>query len=331
MSFAGTKIVALGAGRMGRSIAVVFAYAGLEVTVLDAKPRDAAGRAATDAAVRSEVAAHLRALRQAEAMDEAAAAAIEARIGVAGLEDAAAVLGAADIVFEGVPEVMAAKQAALALAGAQCRADAIIASTTSTILVDTLAAFVPGPARFLNAHWLNPAYIIPLVELSPGAATAPEVVARMKALLEAVGKVPVVCAAAPGFIVPRIQALAMNEAARMVEQGLATAEDIDKATRYGLGFRFAVMGLTEFIDFGGGDILHYASAYLAEALGDDRYVAPAIIGDNMLMGRIGMKTGQGFHDWSGDTAARRRDEVLARLMGMLRHNGLLKPPGAALE
>ena len=115
------------------------------------------------------------------------------------------------------------KQAALALAGSHARPDAIIASTTSTFLVDTLAGFVAGPQRFLNAHWLNPAYIIPLVELSPGAQTDPAVLARLKTLLEAAGKVPVVCAAAPGFIVPRIQALAMNEAARMIEQGLATA------------------------------------------------------------------------------------------------------------
>ena len=73
---------------------------------------------------------------------------------------------------------------------------------------------------------------------------------------------PVVCAATPGYIVPRIQALAMNEAARMVEEGVASAEDIDKAIKYGFGFRFAVLGLLEFIDWGGGDILHYASRYL---------------------------------------------------------------------
>ena len=142
----------------------------------------------------------------------------------------------------------------------------IIASTTSTILVDDLSGAVEHPARFLNAHWLNPAYLIPLVEISPGAATDPAVTARMKPLLEGIGKVPVVCAATPGYIVPRIQALAMNEAARMVEEGVASAEDIDKAVRYGFGFRYAVMGLLEFIDWGGGDILYYASRYLEGAL-----------------------------------------------------------------
>ena len=126
-------------------------------------------------------------------------------------------------------------------------------------------------------HWLNPAYLIPLVEISPGKATDPAIIARVKALLEGIGKVPVVCAATPGFIVPRIQALAMNEAARMVEEGVASAEEIDKAIRYGFGFRYAVLGLLEFIDWGGGDILYYASRYLEGALGSDRYRAPEVI------------------------------------------------------
>ena len=118
---------------------------------------------------------------------------------------------------------------------------------------------------------------MPLVELSPGAATDPAITARVKTMLEGIGKVPVVCAATPGYIVPRIQALAMNEAARMVEEGVASADDIDKAIKYGFGFRFAVLGLLEFIDWGGGDILHYASRYLTGALNSDRYAAPEII------------------------------------------------------
>jgi 3-hydroxybutyryl-CoA dehydrogenase len=112
-----------------------------------------------------------------------------------------------------------------------------------TILVDDLSSAVVGPQRFLNTHYLNPA-----------------------------GQV---CAARPGFIVPRIQALAMNEAARLVEEGVASAADIDKAIKYGFGVRFAVLGLLEFIDWGGGDILYYASRYLTGALGSDRYAAPA--------------------------------------------------------
>ena len=86
----------------------------------------------------------------------------------------------------------------------------------------------------------------------------------MKELLEEIGEVPILCKASPGYIVPRIQALAMNEAARLVEEGVVTADDIDEAVRYGFGLRFAALGLLEFIDWGGLDILYYASGYLGK-------------------------------------------------------------------
>jgi len=200
------------------------------------------------------------------------------------------------------------------------------ASTTSTILVDDISGAVEHPERFLNVHWLNPAYLIPLVEISPGSATDPAITAKVKALLEGIGKVPVVCAATPGFIVPRIQALAMNEAARMVEEGVASAEDIDKAIRYGFGFRYAVLGLLEFIDWGGGDILYYASRYLEGALGSDRYRAPELITRNMREGRIGLRTGAGFLDYSGLDIDAYREQRLATLVDLLRHFGLARPP-----
>jgi 3-hydroxybutyryl-CoA dehydrogenase len=230
------------------------------------------------------------------------------------------------MVFEGVPEVVELKRDILAAASKYVRPDVIIASTTSTFLVDDISGSVEHPARFLNVHWLNPAYLIPLVEISPGAATDPAVTAKIKTLLEGIGKVPVVCAATPGFIVPRIQALAMNEAARMVEEGVASAEDIDKAIRYGFGFRYAVLGLLEFIDWGGGDILYYASRYLEGALGSDRYRAPEVISRNMHDGRIGMRTGAGFLDYSGLDLEAHREQRLAAMVDLLRHFGLTRPP-----
>src|SRR4029077_642728 len=189
-----------------------------------------------------------------------------------------------------------------------------------------LSGAIAHPERFLNAHWLNPAYLIPLVELSPGARTDPAVTARLKTMLEGIGKVPVVCAARPGFIVPRIQALAMNEAARMVEEGVASAEDIDKAIKYGFGFRYATMGLLEFIDWGGGDILYYASRYLEGALHSDRYRAPEVISRNMQEGRIGMRTGAGFLDYAGKDIDAWRQQRCAAFGDLLRHFGLARPP-----
>ncbi|WP_424591997.1 3-hydroxybutyryl-CoA dehydrogenase [Bradyrhizobium sp.] len=311
---------------MGRGIAVAFAYAGHAVAMIDLKPRPAEQFATLEAEAIGEVRKTLASLARFGLMTAADADGIAARVSVAPLQGMAAVLAGAGIVFEGVPEVVDLKREVLSAASKLVGPEIIIASTTSTILVDDLSGAVEHNERFLNVHWLNPAYLIPLVEISPGAATDPAVTARVKALLEGIGKVPVVCAATPGFIVPRIQALAMNEAARMVEEGVASPEDIDKAIRYGFGFRYAVLGLLEFIDWGGGDILYYASRYLEGALGSDRYRAPEVISRNMREGRIGLRTGAGFLDYAGLDVDAYREQRLAALVDMLRHFKLARPP-----
>jgi 3-hydroxybutyryl-CoA dehydrogenase len=320
-------IACLGAGRMGRGIAVAFAYAGHAVAMIDVK----AGRAAEqfaklEAEALDEVRKTLASLARFGLLSDAEAERVVARVRVVPASRSADTLASAGIVFEGVPEVVELKRKVLGAASKSVGSEVVIASTTSTILVDDLSSAIVHPRRFLNVHWLNPAYLIPLVEISPGKATDPAVIDQVKSLLEGIGKVPVVCAATPGFIVPRIQALAMNEAARMVEEGVASAEDIDKAIRYGFGFRYAVLGLLEFIDWGGGDILYYASRYLEGALGSARYRAPDVIANNMRNGRIGLRTGAGFLDYSGLDVEVYREKRLAELVDMLRHFGLARPP-----
>ncbi len=321
-----TRIAAVGAGRMGRGIAIAFAYAGYPVDLIDLKARDADACARLAREADDEIRSSLSMLAELGAMPNDAVARIADRVRFVAAVDAPAALARADVVFEGVPETLDAKRDAFARICALARADAILASTTSTILVTDLVPMVSAPQRLINAHWLNPAYVIPLVELSTHPGTDAAVTARLKTLLEGIGKVPIVCGPAPGYIVPRLQALIMNEAARMVEEGVATAEEIDKATRYGLGLRFAAMGVVEFIDFGGNDILFHASRYLSHALSPERYTAPAIVDRLMHEGRIGLKTGAGFYDYAGRDIAAYRKDVLARTLGMLRHAGLQRPP-----
>jgi 3-hydroxybutyryl-CoA dehydrogenase len=251
---------------------------------------------------------------------------IAARVQLVRDGQADAALAAATVIFEGVPETLDAKREALARVCTAAPAEAIIASTTSTILVTDLVPLVTHSERLINAHWLNPAYVIPLVELSVHEGTSPAVSERLRTLLEGIGKVTVECGPAPGYIVPRLQALIMNEAARMVDEGVATPEDIDKATRYGLGLRFAAMGVVEFIDFGGNDILYHASRYLSRTLNPERYTAPAIVDRMMAEGRNGLKSGQGFYDYRGIDVDAYRLDVLQRTLGMLRHAGLYKRP-----
>jgi 3-hydroxybutyryl-CoA dehydrogenase len=310
------RFAAVGAGRMGRGIAIAFAYAGHRISLVDLRVRsDAAWQTLHDEA-RAEIAASLDGLAQ---------------LGVLTREQVPAprALAAAELVFEGVPETLAAKREAFAQLNAHCRADAILTSTTSSILVTQIAEFVHRPERFLNIHWLNPAYVIPVVELSHHAGTDPAVLARAKQLMVQIGKLPVVCGATPGYIVPRLQALIMNEAARMIEEGVASAEEIDKATRYGLGLRFAALGVVEFIDFGGCDILHHASREMSASIDAARYQAPAILERMIGAGHLGLKTGSGFYDHQGRDVAAYRSDVLLRTLGMLKHAGLWQPPAEA--
>jgi 3-hydroxybutyryl-CoA dehydrogenase len=316
----------IGAGRMGRGLAVVFAYAGHDVALIDLKPREDSAFAQLAEEARIEIAGTLAMLARLGLFAEKDVAAIAKRVRIMPVAEAGAVLPGAAFIFEGVPEVLEQKRAALALASRLAGPEPIIASTTSTILVDDLADAVEHPERFLNAHWLNPPYLMPLVELSAGSMTRQDTTRLLRQFLEGIGKIPVLCAARPGYIVPRIQALAMNEAARMVEEGVASAEDIDKAVKYGFGLRFAVLGLLEFIDWGGGDILFHASRYLTRALNSERYAAPEIVERNMREGRIGMKAGRGFLDYEKIDLESHRQQRLAAFVAQLRDLGLARPP-----
>ena len=320
------QIAALGAGRMGRGIALLFAYAGHRCTLIDIKPRDGDALAALRDEAQRDMAATLAGLERIGLLTPSASATILSRIAFVARDDAPAALRDADVLFEGVPETLDAKRTAFAFAAPHLRDDAIVTSTTSTILADELAAFVARPQRFLNVHFLNPPLLMPLVELSPAKATAPEITARMHAMLAAIGKKPVLCAPSPGFIVPRIQTVMMNEAARLVEEGVASAEDVDTAMRYGLGVRYATIGLLEFVDWGGGDVLYHASRYLADTLGDARYKAPPIVERNMHEGRIGLRSGKGFFDYTGQDNAALQDDRLKRQVEMLQLLRLLPPP-----
>ncbi|MDR6424712.1 3-hydroxybutyryl-CoA dehydrogenase [Variovorax paradoxus] len=322
------RFAAVGAGRMGRGIAIAFAYAGHRISLVDLRRRsDAAWQRLQDEA-QAEIEASLAGLAQLGVIDAAQVRSIAARVDFVNAAEAPQALAAAELVFEGVPETMEAKREAFEQLNRHCRDDAILTSTTSSILVTQLAALVRLPGRFLNMHWLNPAYVIPVVELSCHPGTDAAVLARTKALMEAIGKLPVVCGASPGYIVPRLQALVMNEAARMIEEGAATAEEIDKATRYGLGLRFAALGVVEFIDFGGCDILHHASREMSASIDKGRYTAPAIVDRMVEEGRLGLKSGSGFYDYQGrDIAAYRRD-VLSRTLGELKHAGLWRAPAS---
>ncbi|WP_063061430.1 3-hydroxybutyryl-CoA dehydrogenase [Nocardia sienata] len=299
-------VAVAGAGRMGQGIAAALGFGKVEVTVVDLRDRGAAGEAYL-AAARAEIRASLERKVRLGLLAESDLPEVLGRIRMVSRDVAAGAMAEAGLVFEAVPEVLEVKRTALSWIESTVGPDTPIASTTSSFLVSRLAEFVARPQRLLNAHWLNPADLMPLVEVSPSAATAPAVVEATCALLSAVGKTPVVCAASPGYIVPRLQALVMNEAVRMVEEGVASAAEIDRAVRIGFGSRFAVLGLLEFIDWGGCDTLFHASNYLRGELGE-RFAPASLVEQNMADGRRGTTDGGGFYDIA-DTA---RDDYRAQ-------------------
>lgn len=316
------SIVAIGAGRMGRGIALAYAIRGQNVIIVDFKSRSTAQFQSLLRDIDQELNTSLEQLAELDAFDATQIELIRERINVVDLSQAGDALKNAEIIYEGVTETQEAKRDALGRICQDAPVAAVIASTTSTMLASDLAQMVSYPERFMNAHWLNPAYVIPLVEISAHSGTHAQALEFLKESLKSIGKVPVQCACSPGFIVPRLQTLIMNEAARMVEEGVATVEEIDLATRYGLGFRFASIGVLEFIDYGGNDILYHASRYLADHLDPTRYAAPEIVQRHMHEGKIGLRSASGFLSYDGVDLNAYRQDVLARTLGMLRHFGL---------
>jgi 3-hydroxybutyryl-CoA dehydrogenase len=301
----------LGAGRMGRQIALACALAGCRVHLRDLKARPGGAPSVLDDAYR-EIRRDLGLMAEEGVIPASevgpALARIEAGRGLDGLTPCR-------FVQEALPERVDLKREVLVALGPRLARDAVVASTSSTISPAHLADAIEGPERFLVAHWLNPAHIIPLVEVVAGAATAPAVVAWTVAFLERLGKTPVRCADSPGFIGSRIQVLLMNEAVRMVESGVASAAEVDRAIKAGLGFRYATVGVFEFIDWGGLDILARASEFMTRATGDSRYQAPRLVAEKMARNELGPKTGRGFFEYSGE--ARERFET-AKLRALLR-------------
>lgn len=309
-------VAVLGPGRIGRQIALAFALGGCRVRLIDVKEgRTVADAERTLADARREIARDVGLMVEEDVLEAAAGGAalarIEERVGLGALDDC-------DFVQEALPETVALKRAAFARLGAVIADDAIVASTSSTISPSHLMDALPRPQRFLVAHWLNPAHIIPLVEVVPGPATAPATIARTLALLERLGKAPVRCNDSPGFIVPRLQVLLMNEAVRLVEEGVATAEDVDRAIRTGMGFRYASLGVFEFIDWGGVDILFRASRYMTEALGAERFKPARLVEQKMAWNELGPKTGRGFFDYAGDKRDAFETEKVRALLRRLR-------------
>jgi 3-hydroxyacyl-CoA dehydrogenase len=250
---AGNKRVAIvGSGLIGRSWAVVFAGGGYDVTLYDAKPGVAEAAGALVGEALAELSAH-------GLVEDPAGAAARVRAGKS-LGDA---LEGAVFVQENGPETLQAKQTIFAELDRLALPDAILASSTSTIVPSTFTGELKGRHRCLVAHPVNPPHLVPLVELLGAPWTAPATIAAAKAVYEAIGQVPIVVKREiEGFILNRLQAVLLSEAFRLAGEGFVTPEDLDKTLKDGLGLRWSFMGPFETIELNApGGIPDYCARY----------------------------------------------------------------------
>ena len=195
--------------------------------------------------------------------------------------------------------------------------DCIFATNTSGLSINDICEKLNNKKRFIGMHWWNPPHIIPLIELIKGDETSDETISVLQKIVEKIGKKSVVVLKdVHGFIGNRLQLAVYREAMKIVEDGIATVEDVDKAMKYGPGFRYSVLGPFETCDLGGLDTFYYVSTYLLKELSDAK--EPTKLQQELMdKGDLGVKTGKGWYDYSngkGEEAMAKRDENFFKLL-----------------
>jgi 3-hydroxybutyryl-CoA dehydrogenase len=278
------RVAIVGSGYMGGGIAQVIALSGATVLISDVSEELAnANYERLIAESRDFVAAGL--------FPEGSTEKLQANLSpAASIEDAVA---EADFIEEAVPEIIEIKHATLARISAAARADAIIGSNTSTISIGTLAEAVTGPERFLGVHFSNPAPFIPGVELIPHATTDLSILPTVEAIVAATGKQTARVKDVTGFVLNRLQFALFSEANRLVEEGVATVEDIDTVVRTTFGFRLPFFGPFAIADMAGLDVYEFCYRSLQTDF-PERFATPGPLAELVAQGKFGTKTGAGF-------------------------------------
>jgi 3-hydroxybutyryl-CoA dehydrogenase len=277
-------VAVLGAGTIGHGIAQVSAMAGYRVTLSD--PQPGAVERGLD-----HVRANLR-----KGVERGKVASADADASLARLSPSGSLAEAvrdAWLVIEAAPEQMEIKERIFAEVYASARADAILATNTSSLSVGRIAAATGAPERVIGLHFFNPVHIMKLLEVVRGAHTS---AATLDAALEyarRIGKEPIVVTDTPGFASSRLGVILGLEAMRMVEQGVASPKDIDAAMKLGYGHP---MGPLELTDHVGLDVRLAIAEYLSKELGPS-FEPPAVLRRLVAEGKLGKKSGEGFYRW----------------------------------
>lgn len=304
------RIAIIGAGLMGHGIAQELACAGYPVRLHD-RNGDLLQQAMANIRI------NLRRLATTAQLDAVDVPSVTARIETT--TELADVVADADVVIEAVFEDLALKQALFEQIESHCSDSTIIASNTSSLMPSQLTQRLNHPERFVIAHYFNPAYLIPLVEIVPGPATTEATVRTMTELLKKVGKRPVVLRKeAAGFVANRLQLALFREAISIVEQGIASPEDVDQVVRFGFGRRLAAAGPFEVFDLAGLDTIYaVASQILPDVMTAEAASRPVpeSFRQKIERGEFGVKSGRGFRDWPPEAVEELRNRLIRALSG----------------
>lgn len=278
------KIAVLGAGQMGNGIAQVAACAGYSVVMIDIKQEYVeAGLAAIEKSLARLVAK--------ERMTQTDADEALALVSVSTEKSAAA---DADLVVEAIPEIPELKFSVFAELDAICKPEAILASNTSSISINEIAAATKRPDKVIGMHFMNPVAIMRLVEIINGSETSEAVTAAVVEASERMGKTALACNDSPGFVSNRILCPMINEAILTLQEGVAEPEAIDGIMKLGMNHPIGPLALADLI--GNDTVLHIMNV-LHEGLGDDKYAPAPLLIQMVEEGKLGRKSGSGFFDY----------------------------------
>ena len=302
------QIVVIGAGNMGEGIVQGFAQAGKDVRVL-------ARRRETLDKCRQQIDTNLKLFAEFRLLEETPEV-IGSRITYIPMSELPEALRGCHYVVETIPEVLTDKKELFGKLDA-CDPDVILASNTSSITIATLTEDMKTASRVVGTHYFNPAHIMALVEIHRGKHTADAVVQTTRDLMLQVGKKPIlVKKEIPGFIVNRIQGAMFREISYLLDEGIASPEDMDTAAKAMYGFRLSCIGPMEADDMIGLDTSARVSANLFKVL-SNRTEPSATLLEKVNRGELGIKTGSGWYDYGGKTRAQVLDEINRRLLKQL--------------
>ncbi|NOJ92208.1 3-hydroxyacyl-CoA dehydrogenase family protein [Corallococcus coralloides] len=299
------RIGVVGGGAMGCGIALELAIAGRQVVLFNRQAQ-------------SSEAARVKLERDAALLVEAGMLGAEQRTTALARIHRTTVLAEAavvqDLIIESIPEDLALKQQLFKELDRLASPDTLLATNTTALSVTAIARDCAHPERVLSAHYYLPAHLVPLVDVIPGEKTSPDAVETVRRFLEELGKSPVVFARdVPGSVGPRLQQALIGEAFRIVQEGVATPEMVDRVLTQGIGRRLGASGIFDRLDLVGLD-------FITGVLRGSGRPVPPVLAQKVDQGELGLKTGQGFYPWTPDSAAAFEERMARHLITQLRED-----------